>query len=53
MGCCNPNYRKVVEEKEKKLNEQYAEKEISPWIKGISILTSITLIVMALYMSFT
>jgi hypothetical protein len=43
MGCCSPNYRKVVNEKEAEINEQGSEK-LPLFLK----LTSIVIILIGL-----
>ena len=45
MGCCNPNYRKVVQEQEEKINQQKID-TLSAWQKiGILVVTTGILII--------
>ncbi|WHY82698.1 hypothetical protein [Siminovitchia fortis] len=36
MGCCSPEYRKVVNEKEEKVNEKGRE-SLPPYVKILSV----------------
>lgn len=37
MGCCSPNYQKMVEEEENKINEKN-NKQVPLWGKLVSVL---------------
>ena len=49
MGCCNPNYRKIVQEQEEQINQQEND-TLSAWqkISIIAVTTSIVIIVLFL-----
>lgn len=47
MGCCNPNYRKVVQEQEEQINQQENDK-LSIWQKIGIIAVTASIIIVAL-----